>query len=181
VGKPGPDFLSTYVRAAGSDRVIQVPEYLPSLFSGHPTWREKTLFSLDQENMRRYEYGSPSRGKLLMTREEAGTWNLEEPATGQVNEARAGIMLHTFAALKARDFADTLSADAAGVTPDTTWVQVTMADGSTHRLVVGSAAPRSAATPASGESLGAIAARLWAMMPRRVLQLPFAELERGAR
>ena len=46
VGKPGPDFLSTYVRAANSDKVIQVPEYLPNLFKGQKTWREKTIFDL---------------------------------------------------------------------------------------------------------------------------------------
>jgi hypothetical protein len=142
VGKPGPDFLSTYVRAAGSDRVIQVPEYLPSLVSGHATWREKTLFALEQDNLRRYEYQSPSRGHLLLTRDEAGVWSLEQPETGTADESRTSILLRTFGTLKVREFADTVSVEAAGLGADTTWVQATTADGVVHRLQIGGSAPR---------------------------------------
>lgn len=143
VGKPGPDFLSTYVRAAGSDRVIQVPEYLPSLFSGHTTWREKTLFSLKPEDMRSYSYASPSRGQLMMKRDEAGAWTMEQPQSGKIDDSRVGMIVGAFGRLKAADFADTMSAEGAGILPDTTWIEVALADGSIHRLEIGAAAPKS--------------------------------------
>ncbi len=141
VGKPGPDFASTYVRAASSQRVIQVPEYLPSIFQRGETWREKTIFSLTQQDVNRYEYSSPTRGRLLVTKDASGVWHMEEPDTGVVETSKIGIAVGAFSRLKAAGFADTLSAAAAGIEADSTRVAATLADGTSHVLQVGLPAP----------------------------------------
>ncbi len=142
VGKPGPDFLSTYVRSAESDRVIQVPEYLPSLFQGRDTWREKAIFTLETDDIQSYEYLSPSRGSLRIARDESGAWQIEAPREGVAEERKVNMVIGAFARLKAISFADTVDAAVAGIEADTTWIRATLADGSTHELTIGGPAEK---------------------------------------
>jgi len=137
VGKPGPDFLSTYVRPASSDRVLLVQEYLPHLFEKSDTWRERTLFKINQEDIRRYEYTSPSRGTLAVAKDDAGVWHMEAPDTGRVEAGKLSSALRAFANAKASGFADTVTAAAAGLDSDTTRISATLADGSACVLQVG--------------------------------------------
>jgi len=137
VGKPGPDFLSTYVRPAGSDRVILVPDYLPNLFQRSDTWRARTIFQLNPDSIRSFEYQSPSRGHVVLKKTDAGNWRMESPDTGQVNASTVQMPLRSFATLKAAGFADTVSAATAGIEPDTSRIDVTTADGSDYTLHVG--------------------------------------------
>ena len=143
VGKPGPDFLSTYVRAADSDEVIQVSEYLPSLFKNQKTWREKTIFDLSLDDVLSYEYDSPSRGHVLVSRAEGMGWELQEPATGMIdNESMISTAMQSFCRLRAADFADTVTVADTGIEADTSWVSATLADGSTHKVRFGLPAER---------------------------------------
>jgi hypothetical protein len=138
VGKPGPDFLSTYVRAADSDEVIQVPEYLPSLFKSQKTWREKTIFDLNLDDVQSYEYDSPTKGHLLVTRGQPTGWEVKEPETGLVDDEQIiRTAVQSFCRLRATDFADTLTAEDAGIEADTTWIEATLADGSIHKVRFG--------------------------------------------
>lgn len=141
VGKPGSDFVSTYVRSAESNDVIVVPVYLPSLFQRGDTWREKTLLSLSQDDIRRFEYEAPSRGRLVVVKQDASLWRMEEPDTGAVEASRLAIALRTIATLKADGFADTVSAASAGLEPDTARVVVETADGQIHQIQIGAPAP----------------------------------------
>lgn len=137
VGKPGSDLLSTYIRPAGSDRVLQVGAYLPSLFQGQKTWRQERIFSLDQEEIEAYEYSSPTRGELRLVRNEEGAWMLEKPFEVPADGSRVPIPLGTFARLRTLDWADTLGPEEAGTAADTTWIRATLADGSIHKLRIG--------------------------------------------
>ncbi len=137
VGKPGPDFMSTYVRPAGSNRVILVPDYLPNLFQRGDTWRARTVFQLNQDSISAYEYQSPSRGHVTMRKNEAGIWRMEVPDTGAVNPSTITMPLRAFATLKAAGFADTVSAAAAGIEPDTARVTATTMDGNVYTLQIG--------------------------------------------
>lgn len=137
VGKPGPDFLSTYVRPAGSNSVILVPDYLPNLFQRDETWRERTIFAFAQDSVSSYEFQSPSRGHVLLKKDASGAWKMEVPESANANEATLAMPLRTIANLKAAAFADTVSAAAAGIEADTARVSATLADGSTYTLHVG--------------------------------------------
>jgi hypothetical protein len=141
VGKPSDDWSSTYLRPADSDKVILVPEYLPSLFQRGDSWREKTIFNLEADNITRYEYASPKRGHLVLIKGEAGKWTFEAPEAGEIDPAKMSPLIQAVRQLKAVGFGDDISAAAAGLAPDTTKVTATLADGSTHVLVVGGAAP----------------------------------------
>ncbi len=137
VGKPGPDFMSTYVRPAGSNRVILVPEYLPSLFQKGETWREKTIFSFPQDSMSAYEYQSPGRGHVLLKKEPSGVWKMEMPDTAQVNAGTLAMPLKAFCSLRASGFADTVSTASTGIAADTSHVTATLADGRSYTLRIG--------------------------------------------
>jgi Domain of unknown function (DUF4340) len=142
VGKSSDDWSSTYVRAADSDRVILVPEYLPSLFQRGESWREKTIFSLDKANFRRYEYVSPSRGHLVAAKNESDdNWTMEAPENGSIDAAKMMRAVNAFSQLKASGFGDDVTAAGAGIEPDSTKITATLADGSTHVLVFGGGAP----------------------------------------
>jgi hypothetical protein len=58
------------------------------------------------------------------------------------NETTIRSAIQSFCRLKASDFADTLTAVDAGIEPDTTWIQATLADGSIHRVRVGAPTER---------------------------------------
>ncbi|MFN8547703.1 MAG: DUF4340 domain-containing protein, partial [Candidatus Eisenbacteria bacterium] len=52
VGKPGPDFMSSYVRPADKDAVYRVPVYLPSMVDrSGDTWRNKTVVEAEKEKI----------------------------------------------------------------------------------------------------------------------------------
>lgn len=140
VGKPGSDYASTYVRAANTDRVILVPEYLTSVFDRGDTWREKTLFSITQEDVKTYEFVSPSKGRLRLVND-GGTWKLEEPEQGTTDAQKASVAINSFGRLRAYGFADDQTPESAGTGADTTHVTVTTADGATHTLIIGAPAP----------------------------------------
>ncbi|MDM7914782.1 MAG: DUF4340 domain-containing protein [Candidatus Eisenbacteria bacterium] len=142
VGKGGPDFLSTYVRAAESNRVIQVPEYLPSLFTRGNSWRARQIVDIDPEQIRRIEYVSPSRGQLTLARDETGAWMIESPEKAPADPAKMKIALRSVANMRATDFGDDVTPEQAGVAADTTKIQITLADGSTQVVQVGGPAPR---------------------------------------
>jgi hypothetical protein len=140
IGKPGPDMLSTYVRSAKSDRVILAPGYLPSLFQERDTWRMRTMISVKPEEVTRYEYVSPSRGEVVLSKSEAGTWRMEKPDTGRVESDRLTFPLRVVAALKAEGFADGVDPTTAGLGADTTHVRITTAGGATYTVQIGSPA-----------------------------------------
>ncbi len=141
VGKPGPDMLSTYVRPASSDRVILTPGYLPSLFQKRDTWRLKTLVSAKPEEVRGFEYVSPTRGELVLAKSEGGEWRMEKPDTGRVDMSRFNFALRTLSPLKADGFADAIDPMSAGFGADTTHIRISTVDGSTYTLQVGAPAP----------------------------------------
>jgi hypothetical protein len=137
VGKPGPDFLSTYVRPAGTNKVILVPDYLPSLFQRQDTWREKTIFGFAQDSISMYEYQSPGRGHVLLKRQPSGVWRMEMPDSGGVNATTLGMPLKAICGLRASGFADTVSAATTGIAADTSHVTATLLDGRTYTLHIG--------------------------------------------
>jgi hypothetical protein len=137
VGKPGPDMLSTYVRAASSNKVILTRGYLPSLFQGKDTWRQKTLVSVKWEDIKRFEYTSPSRGDFLIVKNDAGIWHIEKPDTGRADPNRVSLPLRTVSNLKADGFADAIDPVTAGFGADTSHVSITTADGATYTVQIG--------------------------------------------
>ncbi len=141
VGKSSDDWSSTFVRAADSDKVILVPEYLPSLFQRGESWREKTIFGFEMKDITRYGYTSPKQGQFLASKDESGNWKMDTPMTGAIETAKMTPVIQSLGQLKAAGFADDMSPAAAGVEPDTTKVTATLADGSTHVLIVGGSAP----------------------------------------
>lgn len=141
VGKSTEDWSSTYVRAADSDRVILVPEYLPSIFQRGESWREKTIFGFEMKDITRFGYTSPSRGEILASKDEAGAWKLESPVAGAVEAAKITPAIQAMGQLKAAGFGDDIEPAEAGVIPDTTKITATLADGSSHVLIVGGPAP----------------------------------------
>jgi hypothetical protein len=141
VGKASDDWSSTFVRAANSDRVIQVPEYLPSLFQRGESWRQRTIFSFEMKDITRFEYVSPSRGHFLASKDADGKWKMDAPEGGEIDGGKMSPVIQSMAQLRAAGFGDDVTPVAAGVEPDTTKITATLADGSTNVLVIGAPAP----------------------------------------
>ncbi len=170
VGKSTDDWRSTYVRAAASDRVILVPEYLPNIFQRGESWREKTIFGFEMKDITRFGFESPTRGQLLASRDESGNWKMESPESGAIETSKITPVIQAMGQLKAVGFGDDIAPAEAGVEPDTTKITATLADGSTHVLVVGGSAPsnRTYVRREGNDQIYTIAnGRLKAMLPAK--------------
>lgn len=79
VGKPGPDFMSTYVRPAKENKVYQIPAYLRSMVDrGKETWRKTLLVDLDQANIIGLTAKSPKQ-TIAVEKDANGGWKLTQP------------------------------------------------------------------------------------------------------
>ena len=103
IGKSGPNIFSTYVRTTDSDAVYLVDGILQNTTSKTLNeWRDKSIFSLDPENVHAYTvHGDCS----LALRKNITMW-LTGPENTPVDTGLVTKLMHRFADLSAVDFAE---------------------------------------------------------------------------
>jgi hypothetical protein len=138
VGKPGPDFMSTYIRPAGGDKVYLVPAYLRSVVDrGGETWRNRAVLDIEEEKIVSYTTRN-ARETMTVEKAKDGAWNITSPVQQAARPDIVGIILRSLAALRASGFADsTVTGTTAGLDVDTTAVVVKTDDGSSFTVHVG--------------------------------------------
>jgi len=146
VGKPGPDFMSTYIRPLDRNEVYLVPSYLRTTVDrGDEPWRKKTILEIPQEDIIGYTARS-SKETVTAQKGPEGVWEITEPLQEKARGDVMGMVLRSLATVRATDFADTaLTPAEMGLEPDTASVVVRTADGKSYTLTVG-------ATNASNQS-----------------------------
>jgi len=102
IGKSGPNIFSTYVRTTDSDAVYLVNGILQNTASKTLNkWRDKSIFSLDPENVHAYTV----HGDCSLALRKNNTMWLREPGNTPVNTGAITKLMHRFADLSAVDFA----------------------------------------------------------------------------
>lgn len=141
VGKPGPDFMSSYVRPQGKNEVYRVPVYLPSIVDrGGETWRNKLVLNLEKEKITGWTTQTP-REKVTVERDAQGAWKLKEPFEAPARPDIVNIILDSLTRVRASGFGDSVESRLAevGLEPDTTWIEVRSEGGASQKIVVGAA------------------------------------------
>jgi hypothetical protein len=143
VGKPGPDFMSTYVRPVKEDKVYLIPSYLRSMVDrGKETWRKTLLVDLDPANIVGLTARSPKQ-TIALEKDAGGAWKITQPFASPAKAEIVSYLMRTAGHIRASSFADsTLDPATLGLVPDTTRVEVKSSDGSTTALVVGKLSER---------------------------------------
>ena len=103
VGKAGPSYNDTYVRKAGSNDVMLVNASLTYSFTKPvKEWRDKTIFSAPQENIKEvtYQYGDTT----FTLKNTSDAWMIGPDST-QTDVVTS--LLSSLADIKADDFLDT--------------------------------------------------------------------------
>jgi hypothetical protein len=138
VGKPGPDYMSTYIRPKSSDKVYLVPAYLRTAVDRGPeTWRNRTILELDQAKIASY---TTRNAKETVTVEKGadGQWSITAPAPDKARSDLVSMVLRSLATLRASSFADsTVTGTSSGLDADTTALVVKTDDGTSYTVHVG--------------------------------------------
>jgi hypothetical protein len=103
VGKTGPDYNSTYIRAEGANEVFLVPYYLASLFSVEADdWLDKEIFKLDSESIEEISWRD-----IKLRKAEKGNWEIvTSKGILPCKKFSARSIASSFASLRAREYAD---------------------------------------------------------------------------
>lgn len=138
VGKPGPDFMSTYIRPVSGDKVYLVPVYLRTTVDrGSETWRNRTVLDIEQAKIASYTTRN-TRETVTVEKGKDGEWNITAPTQAKARPEVVSMVLRSLAALRASAFADsTVTGASCGLDADTTAVIVTADDGTSHTIHVG--------------------------------------------
>jgi hypothetical protein len=142
VGKAGPDYMSTYVRPSGQNRVYLVPAYLPSMVNRADTWRKTTILDLDQASITGYT-AKNSKETVTVEKGADGSWKITEPTQGTAKPDIVSMILRSLAQVRSTGFADTtMTADQTGLAADTASVTVRTTDGSSYTVIIGASNER---------------------------------------
>lgn len=138
VGKVGPDYQSSYVRAAGGDDVILAPGYLRSMFDrGERTWQDRLIFDFKPDEINRVDI---RRGEeeFTLSRPVGGGWMITAPETTACRQNFATRLVHMLALLRCDDFAGRLPLPGSNVAGSDTTLWFATSGGDEHRLFFGS-------------------------------------------
>lgn len=138
VGRPGPDFLSCYIRPLDGNKVYQVPTNLANMVNrGDQSWRNMTMLEAAQDDIISYTTRNP-RETVTVERSPEGEWIITEPVASRTDPQVMNIVLSSMTRIRAVDFPDTLIDPAtAGIEPDTTTLVIRLIDGTSHRVIIG--------------------------------------------
>lgn len=141
VGKPGPDYNSSYVRPLEKDETYRVPVYLRTKVDrGAQSWRNKTLLDLPQDEVAAYRT-TTTEGSTRFERAADG-WRSTEPFAGRVEKTDVmGMVLNSVARIVATGFADTVDAATVGLVPPDRLLEIETRDGKKHVIEIGKENP----------------------------------------
>jgi hypothetical protein len=137
VGKVGPDYQSSYVRATGSDDVILAAGYLRSMFDrGERTWQDRLIFSFEPGEITDIRIVKDT-GSYAMSRTAEGEWYLSEPDSAGVKQDLATRLVRRLAMLRCEGFAGRSPVAGSGLPDAGTVLWFRLASGEEHRLALG--------------------------------------------
>ena len=140
VGRLGPDYQSTYVRAAGSDDVILAPGHLGSVFPRRKaSWQDKRVFAYQAAELAEIRIEKPG-ASLVLKRDGDGKWLIAAPEGAQCDAGKANRLARVLASLRAEDFAGHAPMPEAGLDRADSVVTFTTTTGGQEKLVIGRAA-----------------------------------------
>ena len=137
VGKPGPDYQSTYVRDTHTGDVVLAPGYLRAVFDrGARTWQDRTVFSLEPDAIDEVRIGRSGKS-LTIRRDAGGEWYMSEPESSACDQARATRLVRTLAYLRSDELAGRMPSPASGLAEPDSAVGFRTAGGLREELVFG--------------------------------------------
>jgi hypothetical protein len=137
VGKPGPDYQSTYVRDVGSGDVVLAPGYLRAVFDrGKRTWQDRTVYALEPDVIEEIKIGR-SLESLTLRRNAAGEWFVSEPDSSACDQNTVTRLVRTLAYLRCDELAGRMPAPVFGLGEPDSAVGFRTADGRREELLLG--------------------------------------------
>lgn len=137
VGKSGPDFSSSYVRAGGRDEVYLHPRPVRSVFDrGNRTWRNKRIFDFAREDLARLRVEREGGTLLFENRGDQG-WAVLEPEGYRPIGPLVEGLARGFTRLTASDFGGEEEREAAGLENPRARVVLQFTDGTEKTLLIG--------------------------------------------
>ncbi len=131
-----------YVRRTGRDEVFQVAASVPSrLALPLGAWRDRQFLNIDRPSILKMTYHDGQNGNYILEQLADSSWKMVEPANVDVNLRDATQAALRLSALRAEGLAD-ISPEVAGF-PSPNWIDISMRDGSEHRLELGARLPKS--------------------------------------
>lgn len=135
VGKQGPDFISTYIRKDGEDRVFSIPIQIGTIYGRELTgWRDKFVMRFEPGQVAEALFDFPE-GKYRVKKEVDGTWMLLEPEAAKANGVKIEAELSAFSQLEAVSFEDK-TLEEAGLAEPESEVRVKLSDGKEIALYI---------------------------------------------
>jgi hypothetical protein len=137
VGKPGPDYQSTYVRDLASGDVILAPGYLRPMFDrGKRSWQDRTIFAFQPDAFVEITIRRPG-GTITLLPDETGKWFVSGPESVACNANRMTRLIRTLAYLKCDDFGGRMPMPSSGLAEADSAVGFRTGDGIAGELVFG--------------------------------------------
>ncbi len=137
VGKPGPDYQSTYIRDAQSGDVVLAPGYLRAVFDrGKRTWQDRTIYALEPDTMEEIKIGR-SGASLTLRRNPAGEWFISEPESSACNQDRVARLVRSLAYLRCDALAGRMPIPASGLAEADSAIGFRTAEGRREELLFG--------------------------------------------
>jgi hypothetical protein len=137
VGKPGPDYQSTYVRDVGTGDVVLAPGYLRAVFDrGTRTWQDRTVFEFEPDAIDEVRIDRPGE-TFTLERDAGGEWYISEPESTACDQPRVTRLVRTLAYLRGDDLAGRLPSPASGLAEPDSSVGFRTTGGLREELVFG--------------------------------------------
>jgi len=128
VGKQGPDYISTYVRRDGDDRVYRIPIQLNTIYGRELNgWRDKHLWEFDPSLVTEayFKFGE----NAYRVRKDGADWTLLEPEEAKANGVKIESELKSLSELEGAGYSDK-SLEETGLEEPESEIHLTFADGS---------------------------------------------------
>ena len=137
VGKPGPDYQSTYVRDVVSGDVVLARGYLRAVFDrGERTWQDRTIYALEPDAIEEVRIGR-SAESLTLERNAAGEWFISEPESSACDQERVARLVRALAYLRCDELAGRMPSAASGLAEPDSAVGFRTAEGLREELLFG--------------------------------------------
>lgn len=137
VGKPGPDFRSTYVRDVASGDVILAPGYLQPVFDrGKRSWQDRTIFAFEPDEIVRIDIRRRDEA-LTLRKDGAGGWFAASPESTACDQQKMTRLTRTLAYLKCDDFAGRAPVPNAGLAEPDSSISLRTSGGIREELIFG--------------------------------------------
>ena len=137
LGKTTPGYLSSYVRAAESNKVYVGKGNLKATFDkGTRTWRDRTIFSFNKGDVTHLTIKSEEE-QIELQMDAESKWQMTKPEAFPALEAELDALLDSLSELDTDDFAEATDLSEYELDPPKSSVLAKLNDGSTRLLLIG--------------------------------------------